>query len=582
MVEETIRSRYLDVNHGVVYPGIITFENGYFKEVMPIATFNEEDLDLDYDGILIPGFIDAHIHIESTMLTPANFAKAVLVNGTTSVVADPHEIANVLGVEGIDFMINNGKNVPFDFYFTAPSCVPATEFETSGASIDASDIDDLLNRDEIVALGEMMNVPGVLNHDNDVLNKLAMARTHNKPVDGHAPLLTEDDLKEYIAWGINTEHEASTFKEAIEKKESGMKIMVREGSASKNMDALLNSEDRLNYLIEKEMNGVELKGTLDEELGKSLFDFLVSDDISAKDLSNGHLKSLVKKAISKDIDPKEAIKMVTYNPAQQYNLNSGLLLPGKIANFILVDNLTDLNIEKIWVHGELIVQNGDLLIDSEEELSFENSFNVNKKVANDFDVTVNNDSSGDGVATVNVIGVNDGELITQNIEENVSIKNNVLQSDIKKDILKIAVVNRYGDNTVTNGFVKGFGIKKGAIASSIAHDSHNIVVVGTNSEDMAKVVNLIIESNGGLALVNGDESEVLELPIAGLMSNKDESYVASKLDSLQKFVHGLGSDLESPFATLSFMTLLVIPELKISDKDLFNLNKSGFVELIKQ
>lgn len=579
-MKETIKAKYLDVKHGEVYPGIITFENGYFKEVMPIATFNEDELDLDYDGILIPGFIDAHIHIESTMLTPSNFAKSVLVNGTTSVIADPHEIANVLGVEGIDFMIDNGENVPFDFYFTAPSCVPATEFETSGASINASDIDNLLARDEIVALGEMMNFPGVLNHDNEVLNKLAIARTHNKTVDGHAPLLIGDDLKEYIAWGISTEHEASTFKEAIEKKESGMKIMVREGSYAKNIDALLDSEDRLNYLIEQEMNGIELKGTLDEELRKSIFDFLVSDDITAKDLVNGHLKALIKKAISKDIDSKEAIKMVTYNPAQHYNLNSGQLVPGKIANFMLVDNLDDLNIEKLWVHGELIVQDGDLLFETEESCSVKNSFDVDEKIASDFDVNVDDLFNGE-IATVNVIGVNDGELVTQSTEEEVSIKNNILQADVEKDILKIAVVNRYGDNTISNGFIKGFGIKKGAIASSVAHDSHNIVVVGTNSEDMAKVVNLIIESEGGLAIVYGENSEILELPIAGLMSDQDGKYVASKLKSLQNFVQDLGSDLESPFAILSFMALLVIPELKISDKGLFNLNKFDFVELIK-
>ena len=579
-------AKILEVELGEVYPAVIAIEDGYFKEVIPIITDDDNVLDYDFEGVIIPGFIDSHIHIESSKISPANFAKAVIPFGTTSVVADPHEIANVLGVEGIDFMINDGKNVPFDFYFAAPSCVPATPFETSGAVLDSSDVEELLKRDEVVALGEMMNFPGVINDDEEVMKKLNAAKRLNKPVDGHAPLVSGEDLKKYVSSGISTDHECSVFEEAIEKKKLGMKIMVREGSSAKDMEKLLDIDKRLNYLIEEEMAGNLEVDNIDEALAVPPFDFLVCDDINAKDLAKGHINNLIKKAISLKINPKEAIKMVTFNPAEHYGLNSGAIETGKVANFLLVDDLRNLNISKVWVHGELVFEDGEVLFDVEPHEP-ENTFNLDEVSPEDFDPIMEMDyvsSLMDETTNVFVMEAYDGDLITGKSEETVLIKNKVIQPDLKKDIIKIAVVNRYGGNNVTNGFIKGFGLKRGAFASSVAHDSHNIVVVGTNSEDMAYAVNLIRENKGGLAIVSKEDDivEILELPIAGLMSNKDLKYVSSKLTKLIDIAHELGCALTSPFMTLSFMALLVIPSFKISDQGLFDFEKFELTDLIRQ
>ncbi len=583
MVQKVFTANYLEVEEGDVFPGEIIIEDGYFKEVIPII-WDDEYPDLDYEGILIPGFIDSHIHIESSKLTPSNFAKAVLPNGTTSVIADSHEIANVLGLEGIDFMVENGNEVPFDFYFAAPSCVPATNFETAGAVLNSDDIEKLLSRDEFVALGEMMNFPGVLSDDEEVIRKLEIANSKGKVIDGHAPLLSGDDLDKYISYGISTDHECNNFNEAFEKKKKGMKIMVRQGSSAKNMDALLNENSRLNFWIESEMDGVDVGESLEENLLKSPFDFLVSDDINAKDLLNGHLNILIKQAVSHGLDVVEAIKMVTLNPANHYGLNSGEIAPGKIANFSLVDNLEDLNIQKVWVHGELVVDNKDVLFEvSDSQLL--NNFKLNEVSSKDFDSIIEMDyvnSCMDESTNVNVITATNGDLITGRVEETLFIKNKVIQPDIQKDILKIAVLDRYGEGNITNAFIKGFSLKKGAIASSVAHDSHNVLVVGTNSEDMAKAVNLIVKNKGGVAVACDEFEEVLELPIAGLMSDKDVNYVADKLQNLLNLTKDLGCKLDSPFMTLSFMALLVIPSLKISDQGLFDLNEFSFIDLVKQ
>lgn len=581
-----ITAKILEVELGEVYPAVVVVEDGYFKEVIPIITDDDSSLDLDFEGVLIPGFIDSHIHIESSKISPANFAKAVIPHGTTSVVADPHEIANVLGIEGIDFMINDGKKAPFDFYFAAPSCVPATPFETSGATLTSSDIEELLKRDEVIALGEMMNFPGVIGGDEEVLKKLEVANRLNKPIDGHAPLVSGEHLELYMSYGISTDHECSTFEEAIEKKELGMKIMVREGSSAKDMEKLLDVDKRLNYLIEEEMAGNIVIDNMDEALAVPPFDFLVCDDINAKDLSKGHLDNLIKKAISLKVNPKEAIKMVTLNPAEHYGLNSGAIDPGKVANFVLVDDLRNLNVSKVWIHGDLVFDEGEVLFDVESP-NLKNTFNLDEVSPEDFDVIMEMDWSNslmDETTNVFVMEAYDGELITGKSEETVLIRNKVIQPDLKKDIIKIAVVNRYGGNDITNGFIKGFNLKRGALASSVAHDSHNIVVVGTNSEDMAKAVNLIREKKGGLAVVSAEDDieEILELPIAGLMSDKGVDYVGSKLADLIELSHKFGCTLTSPFMTLSFMALLVIPYFKISDQGLFDYDTFGFTDLIKQ
>ena len=581
-----ITAKILEVELGEVYPAVVVVEDGYFKEVIPIITDDDDSLDLDYEGVLIPGFIDSHIHIESSQVTPANFAKAVIPHGTTSVVADPHEIANVLGVEGIDFMINDGKKVPFDFYYAAPSCVPATPFETSGAALSSSDIEEILKRDEVVALGEMLNFPGVIAEDEEVLKKLDAANRLNKQIDGHAPLVTGEDLVKYASYGISTDHECSTFEEAIEKQKLGMNIMVREGSSAKNMDSLLDVDKRLNYLIEEEMAGNIEIDNIDEALAVPPFDFLVCDDINSRDLSKGHIDNLVKKAISLKVNPKEAIKMVTLNPAEHYGLNSGAIETGKVANFVLVDDLRNLNVSKVWVRGEPVFDDGEVLFDVESP-NLKNTFDLDEVSPEDFDVIMEMDyvsSLMDETTNVFVIEAYDGDLITGKSEETLLIKNKVIQPDLKKDIIKIAVVNRYGGNNMANGFIKGFNLKKGAFASSVAHDSHNIVVVGTNSEDMAKAVNLIREKEGGLAVVSLKDGieEILELPIAGLMSDKDVDYVGSKLTHLIELSHKLGCTLTSPFMTLSFMALLVIPSFKISDKGVFDFESFALSHLIKQ
>lgn len=581
-----ITARYLNVEFGEVYPAEIVIEDGLFKEVIPIITDDEDSLDLDYEGILIPGFIDSHIHIESSKIAPSNFAKAVLPYGTTSVVADSHEIANVLGVEGIDFMIEDGEKVPFDFYYAVPSCVPATPFETSGAILNSLDVEELLKRDEMVALGEMMNFPGVLAEDEEVLKKLEAANLLRKPIDGHAPFVSGEDLEKYISYGISTDHESSNFDEAIEKKKAGMKIMIREGSSAKDMDTLLNMDDRLNYLIEEEMAGNIIVDNIDDALSVPPFDFLVCDDIDARDLSNGHLDNLIKKAISLKINPKEAIKMVTFNPAEHYGLNCGAIEEERIANFSLVDDLKNLNISKVWVHGELVVDNGEVLFDVEKPKTL-NNFDLNEVKAKDFDVTMEMgyvNSLMDETTNVYLIEAYDGELLTGKLEETLFVRNKIVQPDLNKDIIKIAIVNRYGGGNISNGFIKGFNLKKGAIASSVAHDSHNIVVIGTNPEDMACAVNLIRENQGGLAVVSKEDGleDILELPIAGLMSDRDVDYVASKLDDLHDLAKELGCTLNSPFMTLSFMALLVIPNFKISDLGIFDFESFGFTDLIKQ
>lgn len=581
-----ITARILEMDLREVYPAEIVIENGLFKEVIPIITDDEDSLDMDFDGVLIPGFIDSHIHIESSKLTPSNFAKAALAHGTTSVVADPHEIANVLGVEGVEFMIEDGKDAPFDFYYAAPSCVPATPFESSGAILDSEDIADLLNREEVVALGEMMNFPGVLAEDEEVIKKLKAANDLSKPIDGHAPLLSEEDLKKYVSWNISTDHECSNFAEAIEKKNLGMKIMVREGSSAKDMDSLFNLDDRLNYVIEEEMKGNYMGENTDEALSIPPFDFLVCDDIDARDLSKGHLNALVKKAISMGINPKEAIRLVTINPAEHYGLNCGAIEDGKIANFMLVDDLKNLNISKVWVHGELVVDNGEVLYEGKKP-EIINNFDLDEVKAEDFDPIMEMDyvnSLMDETTNVFVMEAYDGELFTGKLEKTLLVRNKVIQPDIKNDIIKIAVVNRYGGNNITNGFIKGFNIKKGAIATTVSHDSHNIVTIGASSEDMANAVNLIRQHKGGLAVVCAEDGieEILDLPIAGLMSDKDADYVASKLVKLFNLTRDLGCTLSSPFMTLSFMALLVIPNYKISDLGLFDVEKFEFIDLVRQ
>lgn len=563
----------LDVITDSIYPARISVEGGFFKEIVPIVI--NDDSELDISGIILPGFIDSHIHIESTILTPAQFAKLAVRFGTTSVVCDPHEIANVAGTDGIDFMIENSKSVPFNFYFSIPSCVPATCFETSGAILDSETIGELLKKDEAVALGEMMNFPGVINGDGEVLAKLEKAKELGKPIDGHAPLLSGKDLDKYIAEHISTDHECSNFAEAIEKKEKGMKIMVREGSSAKNMEALFDFSDRLDYWKNHESFGKMPNEVLEKRIHLPIFDFIVSDDKHTTDLIKGHLNESIKKAIDLEISPISAIEMVTVNPSTHYNLNTGVIVKGMQADYVVVDNLNDLNILKTYVAGKCVFDGENVLFDV-EETEFKNTFDVSKKESEDFEISCDEPS-----ADVNVIRCFNGELITEAESATLETKNGFVQPDLEEDILKIAVVERYGGNSIANGFITGFNLKKGAIASSVAHDSHNIVVVGTNSEDMANAVNCLIDNEGGFAIVDGDFEDSLALPIAGLMTNEDSHEVAEKLEKLHKTAADFGCKLDSPFMTMSFMALLVIPAIKISDKGLFDCINFEFIDVIK-
>ncbi|WP_296783881.1 adenine deaminase [uncultured Methanobrevibacter sp.] len=561
----------LDVITDTIYPARITIENGLFKEVTPITL--DEKYEVDVEGLIVPGFIDSHIHIESSMITPAQFARIAVRHGTTAVVCDPHEIANVLGIDGVEAMIENAKQVPFNFYFTAPSCVPATSFETSGATLDSSDVEYLLKKDEIVALGEMMNFPGVINDDEEVVRKLELAKQYGKPIDGHAPLLSGEDLDKYLEHGISTDHECSNIVEAVEKKLKGMKIMVRDGSSAMNMEGLFDIyKDDLFLHYEEEFN--VFKNIFGNRIYSPLFDFIVSDDKHPNDLIKGHLNLSIKKAVDLGIDVLKAIHMVTINPAQHYKLNCGAIMAGVKADFIVVDSIYKGKVLKTFIGGECVFDGENVLFDV-PEIEAANTINASKKTAADFDIHYDGDE-----CEVNVIESLDGELLTKKVTAKLNVKDGIVQADINQDVLKIAVVERYGGDTVANAFIKGFELKNGAIASSIAHDSHNIIVIGCDSETMAQAVNQIIDDGGGISIVSSDFNHSLALPIAGLMSNEDAYDVAHNVGILRSMARDLGCQLEAPFLTMAFMALLVIPSIKISDKGLFDGDNFEFMDVI--
>lgn len=561
-----IRGNILNVFTDEIYPAEIEIENGIIKCVKKIKG--------DFQGIMVPGLIDAHIHIESSMLTPSFFAQAAVPHGTTAIVADPHEIANVMGLDGINLMLKDAKNIPLRIFFTAPSCVPATSFETSGAIIGPDEIDILMKKEEVVALGELMNFPGVINEDDLVIEKIQIAHHHKKPVDGHAPLLSGAELCKYVSKGISTDHECISMAEAREKKELGMKIMIREGSSAKNLEDLIS-------------------------LGG---EFLVSDDIHPGDLSQGHMDHIIKKAIICGLDPIEAVKMVTINPSNHYSLNMGAISPGREANLIMVDDLENFNVKKVYIGGELVAKNKTALFNP-THISSGNTIFLEKTKPSDFTIPL----SGNEVM-VRTIDVLDEQLITSESEAIMQITNKEIVADVEQDILKIAVIERYGKsiskistknkqfsqlskNEVILGnnnkkmalaFVRGFGIKEGAFASSVAHDSHNVIVVGTDSNYMARAVNILIENNGGLVAVSKNSQKSLKLPIAGLMASESAEIISSKLEDLHSMAGEMGCSLKSPFMTMSFLALLVIPNLKISDKGLFDVSKFEFVNVIKK
>lgn len=536
----SITGNLVDVHLKKIYPAELTVENG---KIISIREISQSRLTADH--YILPGFVDAHVHIESSMLVPSEFARLAVVHGTVATVSDPHEIANVCGMEGVEFMIANGKTVPFKFHFGAPSCVPATIFETAGAILNSNDVKKLLENDDIYYLSEMMNFPGVLYEDEEVMKKIAAAHHLLKPVDGHAPGLRGDDAKKYIAAGITTDHECFTKEEALDKLQNGMKIIIREGSAAKNFEALID--------------------LLHEFPNQMMF---CSDDKHPDSLVQGHINQLCARAIEKGIDLFKILQAACVNPVHHYKMRVGLLKEGDAADLIIVKDLKDFEVIQTFIDGELVAENGRSNIKTQKSIPI-NNFSCTKKSIKDFEISATNQS----LLIAPVIEALDGQLITNKINWQPSVANDLIETNTKEDILKIVVVNRYKDAPVAKAFIKNFGLKSGALASSVAHDSHNIVAVGVDDENICEAVNMVIEHKGGVSFVNDDTEMIVPLPVGGLMSNEDGYKIAQQYSLIDKAVKYAGSTLASPFMTLSFMALLVIPHLKLSDLGLFDGDK---------
>jgi len=534
----------VDVINRTISPGTVTVKNGKIAaiELEPGKTYQE---------FILPGFIDAHVHIESSMLIPSEFARLAVVHGTVATVSDPHEIGNVLGIPGIRFMIDNGKKVPFHFYFGAPSCTPATSFETSGATISAEDIQMLFEEDKLHYLSEMMNYPGVLARDPLVMDKIQVAKNLHLPIDGHAPGLRGANAERYISAGISTDHECFTLDEALDKIKYGMKIIIREGSAAKNYGAL-------HPLIKSHPDKV----------------MFCSDDKHPHELVVGEINQLVRRSIvDYGYDVMDVLRCACYHPVIHYDLDVGLLRQGDAADFIVVDNLLDFNVLQTYIDGTLVAEKGKSLI-ARVDTPIINHFEVDLKAVEDFRLKAKKGSS-----QIQVIEALDGELITKQFLADAKIENGAIVSDVSRDILKIVVVNRYTNAPLAIGFVRGFGLQKGAIASSVAHDSHNIIAGGVTDADICAAVNALIEAKGGIAAAYESKTEVLSLPVAGLMSTEDGYLIAKRYTELDGVAKELGSKLHAPFMTLSFMALLVIPSLKLSDRGLFDATAFHFTEV---
>ena len=536
-----VQGNIIDIERQNIFFGEISIENGRILSIEAKAG--------ESDQFILPGFVDAHVHIESSMLVPSEFAKLAVCHGTVATVSDPHEIANVMGVAGVEYMIENGKTVPFKFNFGAPSCVPATSFESAGAIIGVEDIETLLKNPDILYLAEMMNYPGVLFEDKDVMAKIAIAHRLGKPVDGHAPGLRGADAKKYIDAGISTDHECFTYEEALEKLGLGMKILIREGSAAKNFEALIP--------------------LLSEHSDRIMF---CSDDKHPDDLIEGHINQLVVRALEKGHFVFDVLKAACINPVKHYNLNVGLLKEGDPADFIIVEDLKTFKVKETYIDGQLLAKAGESFIET-SPVKVINNFLANPKREKDFQIAVEGES-------IRVIEAINGEIVTNSLIAPVNNIDGFAQSDIEQDVLKMTVVNRYEDTKPAIAFIKNFNLKKGAIASCVGHDSHNIIAVGVDDESICKAVNLLIESKGGIAAVSSEESKILPLPVAGIMSDQGGIEVGESYAEIDLFAkENLGTTLNAPFMTLSFMALLVIPELKLSDKGLFDGKTFQFASL---
>ena len=537
---QKISGNIVDVVAKRIFSGTLHIANGKITKIVEEA--------ISENHYIIPGFVDAHVHVESSMLIPSEFARLAVCHGSVATISDPHEIGNVLGVEGVKYMINNGQKTPFKFHFGAPSCVPATVFETAGAEITVDDVKELLALPEIHYLTEMMNFPGVLFDDPIVLAKIQAAKDAGKPIDGHAPGLMGADVEKYIKAGITTDHECFTKAEALEKLKYGMKILIREGSAAKNFDELIS--------------------LLDEYPDKIMF---CSDDKHPNDLVEGHINTLAKRAVAKGCDVMNVLRATSYNIIKHYNMNVGLLQENDLADFCVVTDLKSFKVTQTYIDGDLVAENNKTLIPPVEE-TLVNNFNCSK-------ITVDQIKVPSTSSTIKVIEVEDGQLVTKKGAAQLTNINGFLESDTTQDVLKIVVVNRYFDAPPAVAFVKNYGLRQGALASCVAHDSHNIIAVGVSDADIVKAINLVVQHKGGVSLANGAEELVLPLPVAGIMSEKDGYEVANAYEKLDLRSKELGVKLQAPYMTMSFCALLVIPELKLSDKGLFDGNKFEFTEL---
>ena len=533
-----VQGNVIDIKRKIISVGELTVQHGI---ILSIEIIEEGAIEPSLPYIC-PGFIDAHVHIESSMLIPSEFARIAVVHGTVATVSDPHEIANVCGMKGVRFMIENGKQVPFKFNFGAPSCVPATFFETAGAILNASDVKELLMQEDIRYLSELMNFPGAISGDDEVLKKINAALELGKPVDGHAPGLRGELLKKYVGRGISTDHECFTIEEAIEKLECGMKIIIREGSAAKNFNELIP-------LIEMHADKI----------------MFCSDDKHPDSLVFGHINLLCSRAIEKGYDLFSILQAACINPILHYDLNVGMLRVGDPADFILIPDLKEFDVLATYINGIKV---------SSENQSLIKRHVLTDEPINHFlcrDVT-QQELLFEGVEgyPYPVIECVDGQLVTLKSTLIPTLYGDFFESSTTSDVLKIVVVNRYHTASIAKAFIHGFGLKHGAIASSVAHDSHNIIAVGVDDKSIMKSINLIIANKGGISCVTGDMENVLSLNVAGLMSDCDGYQVAKKYTELDAMAKQLGSPLSAPFMTLSFMALLVIPHVKLSDKGLFD------------
>jgi adenine deaminase len=541
----SVRSNVVDLAARTVTPAEVHVVDS------KIASINSLPAGEAVEGYLVPGFIDAHVHVESSMLVPTEFARAAVVHGTVGSVSDPHEIGNVLGVAGVEYMLAQGDQTPFKFCFGAPSCVPATTFETAGATITVAEVEALLDDPRIGYLSEMMNFPGVLNGDPECLAKIAASLGCGKPVDGHAPGLRGEVAAKYVAAGMTTDHECFTIEEARDKLAAGCKISIREGSAARNFDALAP-------LIAQHPGMV----------------MLCSDDKHPDELEIGHINLLLRRAVAGGADAFDALRAACQTPVEHYALPIGLLRVGDPADFVEIDSLTAFNVRRTWIDGVLVAENGETLLPRIEP-AVANNFVAREVRAEELALPAA------GVSQLRVIEAIDGQLITNSLSFKPKVHAGNIVSDLANDVLKLVVVNRYADAEPAIAFIKNFGLTRGAIASSVAHDSHNVIAVGVDDTDISTAMSLVMENQGGLSAASHKDgvAEALPLPVAGLMATGTCQEVGAAYGKLDKLAKQWGSPLRAPYMTLSFMALLVIPSLKLSDKGLFDGDRFEFVSL---